>query len=373
MLNLTIVFLARSAFLSSSALVTLSRSSVSRNLRFDKLSFSHFANPVLFTRSDNFNMLLRGSIFTSGASQVVTQNSIENEEFTSHQNFNDKFTLSIRSCTFSKIAHSTNPGAAFCALSQIHTLDIEGCRFLECYNSAEKQISRLNFPVSGGAFVFIGSKSEVSACCFVRNNAYGNIKTFEAHVNPNGFNCLRYSFFLENGDEQSPGHSLFGVDHGRCEIMATNITLNKAKEGYAAGSIGSFAAQAIVAYVCFANNSGNSVFGIASTAIGDLMKISFSSFTKNTATKYGVYMRLSYTTTFESVSFIKNNGIPFYGAAPLRFVRCHCDCGKPLGIVDDISSFWNNAVLRSPIIKVPDQCSITVKTRKPIATVRAIP
>ncbi|OHT06934.1 hypothetical protein TRFO_24891 [Tritrichomonas foetus] len=371
MLNITVALLVQHAALANSPLLSLTHSPLTRRINFDRLTIQHFINPIFYTQSQTFNLLLSQSTFSNAVSQVARQDEIKMKEFSEHQNYHEVFSLVITGCRFSSISYDKGAGAAFCAISQLHTLHIANTQFADCYCGGSEYIEGLTHQVSGGVLVFTGSKSEISSCCVVKNNAIGNSKTFQVVSSEEGLNSIKYSLFVNNGDKTNlKGHSLFSLDHGRCEVISSNITNNDVPGGYAGGAIG-FASYGRAGYTLLKNNTGKSVFGIC--ALGTYrasIKVNFCFVNQNTATKYGVIMRLTSTLKLDNVIFTQNVGQYFYGTAPIKVARSNFDCDKPAGLVEDEATMWNAAVKRTLKIKVPESCDLNYPINRANVTKR---
>ena len=361
MLNLTIALLVQRTALAPSPLLSLSSSlSASRFINFNQIKYQHFSSPLFFTNSQSFNLLLSQSTFSDSTEKVAQIDAIKDKYFTSQQDFKDIFKLEILDCKFHNTKSSSIPGGAFHAITQLHSLVLSRTSFINCHSNANDIIGKIPYKISAGAFVFTGAKASVLYSCFTRCTAVGNAKTFFIVSPEHGAISIRSLYIGKNDNQEYKGHYLFCLSRGRCEITSINSSMNIIPEGYAAGAIGYYATSARIGYSVFANNSGNSIFGVNPLGVISKAVIRSSAFVSNKVTKYGVYMRLTGPSRLEDVTFATNQGNCFYGSSPIVFSRCICDCDKPSGLVEDESCQWNVPVIKARhYFKIPEGCNLS--------------
>jgi hypothetical protein len=353
-MNLTLVALIQAtSLLSSPFLAVASRVSPGR-VALDRLRASRFAAPIIQSAAALTDYRLASSHFSKFLSQVAHLSGFKGELVREQKILSDVFKIEIYQCVFSEVKTSITCGAAFYASSDIHTLHVRESVFIKCRSEHTDRVgNRLN-QVGGGAFVFSGSRSVIESSYFVRCRAASNTQTLHTYILHLGLNRVLRCYFARNGGADTTGHTLFSIDNGAAELNSVNITHNYVTGGYAGGHIGWFASPAKILYGHFEHNVGKSIFG-ACAYVPDHpgTEVNTVLFADNYATKYGIYMRHTGTTTIRGAVFVKNTGQAFYGNAPLSLHHSFFDCDRPEGPIEENTVAWNYKAGKPLKLKVP--------------------
>lgn len=357
-MNKTIFALSLSETLRTSPFFVSSPLKSTQNLIFNGINSIHSLSSFFTGFSPNSNIHLSKSHFCNSLKQVLHYEGIIFQTISTHQNYNDEFSLTLYSCVFNNIKNEEGMGGAFVAISDIHSLHCEYCHFINCSTSGSGMVGLRSTPVGGGAFVFVGALSEVSFCCFVGCKATSNTQTMHSYIFHSGSNKIIHCFFYNNGNNQIKSHTLFSLDAGKAEINGINSSSNVVPGGYAGGHVGWFAVGSNVIYSNWEHNKGKSVFGSCAYDSDHCTFLNFVQFRWNVATRYGVYNRLTGKTHFSIALFAGNEGLALWGNAPISLSRAYFDCQRPPGAMKEEMVVWNWSEERTFNIQVEKNCPI---------------